>query len=79
MLINMTGQRRNRGELLTDAKHISLFRSVPFSDPSAKLSFPLLPFSRVTSKTKSCWQISAGVQPGNFLGQLNTLTSPLVG
>ena len=35
----MTGQCWNIGEQLTDAKHISLFRSVPFSDPSASCLF----------------------------------------
>lgn len=33
----------------------------------------------MASKTKSCWHVSVGVYPGNFLGQLDTLTPPLLG
>lgn len=49
VLINMTRQGRNRGELLTDAKHISLFRSVPFADSSASPLFLHYLFSRVSA------------------------------
>lgn len=35
----MTGQHWSTGELLTDAKHIGLFPSGPFSDPSAGCLF----------------------------------------
>lgn len=75
VLINTTGQCWNIG-LLTDAKHISLFCSVLFSDPLATCLFLHYLFARVSAlewHPKHRLAKPDGVSPGNFLGQLNTL------
>lgn len=83
VLINMTGQCWNTAELLTNAKHISLLRSVRFLDPSASCCFLHTTFSKsistgVTSKVllaglswslarKCSWSIKYSLSSSHWL------------
>lgn len=66
VLINMTRQRRNKRRAANRCKTHQSLPFCPICRFLGKSSFPPLPFFKsisagMTSKTKSCWHISAGV------------------